>query len=170
MIIFKSYNYPKKFDSNNLISKKESYLNVKKKNDLTLNIFVCKFKENYKWQIEIPQIGLEANIAEGTASQTLDYYVGHFEETGTILGNICLAAHNRGYLNNYFEHIKDLKKGDIAYYTYYGIQKIYKIDQLLIIDDKNWDVLESSTKSELTLITCMEDKPHLRRCLKAVEK
>ena len=133
------------------------------------NIFVSEFIKNNKWQIEIPQIVLETDIREGTDEWVLDKYVGHFEDTATTIGNICLAAHNRGYENNYFENLKKLKKGDKIFYTYYGVRKKFSINELLIIEDNNWDVLVDSMKSELTLITCMEDKPHLRRCLKAIE-
>lgn len=67
-------------------------------------------KESTDWKIEIPKINLVANIAEGTEENTLNKYVGHFEETVKTLGNIGLAAHNRGYKVNYFEKIKELKK------------------------------------------------------------
>ena len=87
--------------------------------------------------------------------------MGHFSQTGTMLGNIGLAAHNRGYQKNYFEKLKELKKGDKIYYSYYCVHKRY--------EDTNWEVLDSSIDSELTLITCMEDKQNLRRCIKDIE-
>ncbi len=95
--------------------------------------------------------------------------MGHFSQTGTMLGNIGLAAHNRGYQKNYFEKLKELKKGDKIYYSYYCVHKRYQVSELLIIEDTNWEVLDSSLNSELTLITCMENRPHLRRCIKAIE-
>jgi sortase (surface protein transpeptidase) len=38
--------------------------------------------ENIIWQIEIPAISLKADIREGTSSETLNKYDGHFEGTG----------------------------------------------------------------------------------------
>ena len=67
-------------------------------------------QETEEWYIEIPIINLKANIKEGTEKETLDDYVGHFEETQKENGNIGLAAHNRGYKNSYFENIKKLKE------------------------------------------------------------
>ena len=64
------------------------------------------------WYIEIPVISLNAEIAEGTTKEVMDDYIGHFEETEELEGNIGLAAHNRGYKNNYFAKIKTLKEGD----------------------------------------------------------
>ena len=62
------------------------------------------------WYIEIPAINLKANIAEGTTKEIMEDYIGHFEETSKKIGNIGLAAHNRGYKNNYFQNIKKLKE------------------------------------------------------------
>ena len=47
------------------------------------------------WQIEIPKINLVAEISEGTSSQVIDKYVGHFENTSIWEGNVGLASHNR---------------------------------------------------------------------------
>ena len=75
------------------------------------------------WKIEIDKINLDAEIREGTTSEILNKYVGHFEESQKDKGNICLAAHNRGYEFNYFERLKELKKGDKIIYTYNGIKR-----------------------------------------------
>ena len=61
---------------------------------------------NNIWQIQIPKISLIANISEGTTTEVLNQYVGHFENTQKELGNIGLAAHNRGYEVNYFKDLK----------------------------------------------------------------
>ena len=128
-----------------------------------------KIHKRNKWEIKIPKIGLIASISNGTTSEILDNYVGHFEETGITSGNIGLAAHNRGYQNNYFAKIKELKKGDVINYIAYGTSKSFIIIDLLIIEDDNWEVLSESPTTMLTLITCLEDRPHYRRCVKAIE-
>ena len=71
-----------------------------------------------KWFLEIPCINLRADIKEGTTKEIMDDYIGHFEDTKIENGNIGLAAHNRGYKNNYFENIKNLKEGDKIYYNH----------------------------------------------------
>ena len=48
----------------------------------------------------------------------MEQYIGHFEESKKWIGNVCLAAHNRGYENNYFSEIKKLKEGDKIIYYY----------------------------------------------------
>lgn len=122
-------------------------------------------KETEEWYIEIPIINLKANIKEGTEKETLDDYVGHFEETQKENGNIGLAAHNRGYKNNYFENIKKLKEDDSIFYNYKGKIKEYKVEKISIIKDTDWNCLENTEKNIITLITCVENQPEYRRCI-----
>ncbi len=121
------------------------------------------------WYIEIPVISLNAEIAEGTTKEVMDDYIGHFEETEELEGNIGLAAHNRGYKNNYFAKIKTLKEGDEIYYHYNGNTKKYEVKSNYIISDTNWEVLSNSGKNMITLITCVENQPEYRRCVQAEE-
>ena len=76
-------------------------------NDLTVEV-----EDLGNWYIEIPAINLKAPIAEGTNLDVLQTRIGHFESTSNKVGNIGLAAHNRGYQFNYFENLKKLKLGD----------------------------------------------------------
>ena len=80
-----------------------------------------------RWEIEIPKISLKATIAEGTTKETLNQYVGHFEQTQKEEGNIGLAAHNRGYEVNYFQNLKLLQKGDEIKYIHNQFEKIYEV-------------------------------------------
>lgn len=122
------------------------------------------------WKLEIPKINLIADISEGTDVQTLNQYIGHFEETSKSQGNICLAGHNRGYNVNYFEKIRELEIGDEIYYTYNGKKSKYIVDFKNIIKDTDWSSLENTEDNRLTLITCVENQPELRRCIQAIEK
>ena len=102
--------------------------------------------------------------------ETLNLFVGHFEETPLTTGNICLAAHNRGYEKNYFEKIKYLKKGEEIKYKYNEFEKSYLIDTIEIIKETNWQYLENTQENKITLITCVEDKPEFRMCIQGTEK
>ena len=119
-----------------------------------------------EWRLEIDSINLKAKISEGTDQNTLNKYIGHFENTKKETGNIGLAAHNRGYKVNYFQNIKNLKLGDRINYFYNGKKYIYEVYEKRIILDTDWTVLENK-KNELTLITCVENKDEYRRCIKA---
>lgn len=122
------------------------------------------------WEIIIPKIKLKAPISEGTSQDVMRYYVGHFENTEFIYGNVGLAAHNRGFPINYFARLKELKIDDeIIYKTKYG-EKKYKVTLSTIIEDTNWSyLLQDTDKNTLTLITCVENRPQKRRCIRAEE-
>lgn len=125
--------------------------------------------EESEWALKIQKINLEAKINEGTTKEVMDEYIGHFEETPKEVGNIGLAAHNRGYKNNYFENLKKLQIGDKITYIYKGKEKNYKVSKISIIKDTDWSMLENTEENELTLITCVENEPEYRRCVKAEE-
>lgn len=120
-----------------------------------------------KWSLEIPKINLVAEIKEGTDEKTLNQYIGHFEETSTLDGNIGLAAHNRGYNVNYFARIKELTKKDKIFYTYKGKIVEFEVIDYGIISETDWSKLEKTEESKLTLITCVEDRPEYRRFVQA---
>lgn len=141
-----------------------------KDSDVNLNISNNVNSENFEWKIEIPQIELSAQIGEGTNQDILNVYVGHFETTSKEYGNIALAAHNRGYDVNYFARLKELEIGDEVIYTYKNLKRNYQISSKNIIKDTDVEILKETNENILTLITCVENEPNLRRCLIAKEK
>ena len=130
---------------------------------------VQETQETSKWSLEIPSIDLNAPIAEGTTKEIMDEFIGHFEETVKINGNVGLIAHNRGYKNNYFANIKTLQKGDIIIYYYNGQKIEYQVETVTIIKDTDWSYLEETQENTITLITCVENQPEYRRCIQGKE-
>lgn len=131
---------------------------------------IAKNNNKIIWKIEIPIISLSAEISEGTTSEVMNKYVGHFKDTSKTLGNIGLAAHNRGYPVNYFQNIKKLKKGDKIIYQYDKYKNTYIVDKIQIINDTDWSKLEQTEDNIITLITCVENEPLYRRCIQAIEE
>lgn len=123
----------------------------------------------YTWGIYIPKINLMAPISEGTTKEVMDKYVGHFIDTSVIKGNVCLGAHNRGYPVNYFQNIKELQDGDIIYYKKDDKIIKYMVDVVTLINDTDWEYLENTEDNKITLITCVENQPDLRRCIQGTE-
>lgn len=140
-----------------------------KENYKIQNNYPNNTKEN-EWKITIPILSLEAEISEGTSKDVMDKYVGHFSETSKSNGNIGLAAHNRGYEVNYFNGIKKLKEGDEIIYKYKDFEKTYLVIKNKIIKDTEWQDLKETEENQITLITCVENEPEYRRCIKAIEK
>lgn len=127
-------------------------------------------KENYDWYLEIPNINLKAPISDGTTKEVMDKFIGHFDETPKLIGNVALAAHNRGYENNYFKDLKKLKEGDEIVYSYKGKVKKYVVEKHYIIEDTDLSCLENTEDNMITLITCVENEPEYRRCIQGIEE
>lgn len=157
-------------EQNNAKQDKESIQSQEK----VLNDIVEDTKEesniNQNWYIKVPSISLNAQIAEGTNAEILDKFVGHFEDTSKENGNIGLAAHNRGYENNYFSGLKSLKDGEEILYKHNDFYKVYVVTKHEIIKDTDWSNLENTDVNTITLITCVENEPEYRRCIQGIEK
>lgn len=166
----------KKIDSKPLISNNEIQTNVEKVENNSVQEETKEEKEQKEqeltanWMIKIPQINLIAEVSEGTTKEVMDVYVGHFEETPKINGNVGLAAHNRGYKVNYFSDVKKLKEGDKIIYKYENETKEYRIKTIKIIKDTDWSYLENTEENKITLITCVENEPEYRRCVQGIEE
>ena len=119
--------------------------------------------------ITIDKIGLNATVKEGTSSEILLDYIGHIEETATYDGNIGLAGHNRGCENSYFARINELENGDIITYKTKFYEKQYKVDNIRVILDTDWSLLENTIDNKITLITCIANKENQRLCVQATE-
>ena len=130
---------------------------------------IQKNLQNENWKLEIPSISLSAYIQEGTTKETMDKFIGHFEETSKENGNIGLAAHNRGYPINYFANLKKLKNGDKIIYKHDKFEQTYIVEKNIIIEDDNWDYLENTKENTITLITCVENEPTYRRCVQGTK-
>lgn len=147
----------------------EIELKTNNSNTNVLNQYRKDLNKQSLWQLEIPRINLVAPIAEGTSTNIMNEFVGHFEETPKDNGNIGLAAHNRGYKVNYFQDLKLLQKGDLIIYTYNGSITKYGVNEIGIIKDTDWSKLEDDKQDKLTLITCLEDEPEYRRYIQAIK-
>lgn len=121
------------------------------------------------WYISIPSIDLVAQIKEGTTEEILNKSVGHFEETPTVKGNVCLAAHNRGYEKNFFENLKKLLLNDVITYQFGNIKKTYTVSNITIIKETDLSYIDNSNENKITLITCVENEPEYRLCIQAKE-
>ena len=153
-----------------IISKKNKYDNKNnsiQNNPITPNI--NETEEKINWRITIPSISLNAEISEGTEKQVMDKFVGHFEDTAIINGNVGLAAHNRGYAVNYFSNLKKVKEGDEIEYQYKNEKKTYIVTKNIVIKDVDWSYLQDTKENKITLITCIENEPNYRRCVQGTE-
>ena len=123
---------------------------------------------SYDWMIEIPEINLIAEVAEGTSIDVMNKFVGHFPETKIEYGNVGLAAHNRGYPVNYFQDLRKLEEGSEIIYKHGEFKMTYTVKTMEIIENTNWDYLEDTEDNRITLITCVENEPQYRLCVQGI--
>ena len=166
-------NQEKNENSNLILSQEKSNLDkkinieIKKLNNVE-EIVENQYKNN-DWRILIPKINLDAPILEGTSQSNLRRGVGHFEDTTDWNGNVCLAAHNRGYKYNYFQEIKRLEEGDIIEYKKDDNSRKYSVMWSGKIKETDFSYLQDTNENIITLITCAENMPEYRVCVQAYE-
>ena len=115
--------------------------------------------------LKIDSIELNAPIKDGTELSILKTAIGHFKNTGYFCGNICFAAHNRGYNQNFFERLNEVKEGDkVEYITKYSTQTYY-ISQIKEINETDLSVLNSTEEDQITMITCIKNQKEKRLCV-----
>ena len=102
--------------------------------------------------IEIPRLGVEGTILEGTDDDVLRVAVGHIP--GTALpggnGNAALAAHRYGY----FKGLRRVRKGDRITVTTPSGTYHYAVDHIEIVEITDVSVLAPTPTPTLTLVTC----------------
>jgi len=105
--------------------------------------------------LEIPKIGINAVVVEGTEEGSLRKGIGHLEETALpgMQDNFAIAG-DRVLWGGPFLNLDDLAPGDaIRLKTTYADFK-YKVTSSVIIVPEDTSVLGGRGKDEITLITC----------------
>lgn len=103
-------------------------------------------------RIAIPRIGLSAMVAEGDDTRTLSRAVGHIPGTATpeTVGNVGLAGHR----DTFFRKLERVRLKDLIELETAQGKYEYEVVRVAVVESEQTDVLYSSDKSELTLVTC----------------
>ena len=100
-------------------------------------------------------------VFEGTTDSNLLRGAGHFTGTSTWDGNVCFAGHNRGP-NAWFSDLISLSAGEqITYQTPLGV-RIYQVTGTRIVSVNDLSPLTGSAENQLTLVTCVANRPDVR--------
>ena len=103
-------------------------------------------------QIEIPRLGIQAIIAQGDTGEVLRHAVGHIPETTLPgeMGNVGLAGHR----DRLFRKLHAVQPGDIVILKTPSETFRFQVETTSVVPPANVEVLRSSNRRELTLITC----------------
>lgn len=103
-------------------------------------------------RLEVPRLGLEVMVAEGTRGWVLRRGAGHLP--GTPLpgdtGNVAVAGHR----DRHFRPLKDVAPGDeVLLTTPHGTFR-YRVEWTRIVAPRDVEVLDPTDQPTLTLVTC----------------
>ncbi len=119
-------------------------------------------------RLEIPSIGVNVKVFQGTGSSSMAKGVGHFTETSIWDGNIGLAGHNRG-VNTYFGKIHTLNVGDTMTFTTKLGTRTYAVTSVQKISATDSSGTAATSCNQLTLYTCVRNQSAYRWCVVAQE-
>lgn len=118
--------------------------------------------------LEIPAVGISESIYEGTSTQSMRKGLGHFAETSGWEGNVALAGHNRGSYGH-LKNLKNVKVGDTMIYTTAYGTKTYRVVSVGTCKTTDTSGLVQDGSNKLTLYTCVENQPNIKRMVVAVQ-
>jgi sortase A len=103
-------------------------------------------------RLEVPRIGLSVIVLQGIEESTLLSGVGHVPGTPLpgIKGNVAIAGHR----DTFFRKLKGIVRGDRIRVSIGARVHEYVVASTETVDPENTSVMESGSRSELTLITC----------------
>jgi sortase A len=106
-------------------------------------------------RIEIPSIGVDEYVVEGTDLESLRKGPGHYPETPLPgeRGTSAIAGHRTTY-GAPFRHIDELDPGDRIIVDMPDGRFIYRVEESKIVDDQDLSVLEPVGYRRLMLSAC----------------
>jgi len=119
-------------------------------------------------RLTVERLGRNVNVYGGAIMRNMDFGAGHFSFTGLTSGNVGLAGHNRG-TNGFFSFVRHLRMGDVMTFYAGGVTRRYAVVNVFTINETDFSYLTQFGDNRLTLITCVEYQPRLRRVAVALE-
>jgi sortase A len=106
-------------------------------------------------RIEIPAIGVEEYVVEGTDTDNLRKGPGHYPDTPLPgeRGTAAIAGHRTTY-GAPFRHIDELKHGNVIKLDMPYGRYVYHVERTKIVDDSDFSVLRKVRWDRLVLSAC----------------
>lgn len=80
-----------------------------------------------------------------------------------------MLGHNKGNKYSYFARINELEEGDIITYKTKFYERQYKVDNIKVIFEDDWSMLQNTEENKITMITCIANKKNQRLCVQATQ-
>ncbi|HEX9124081.1 MAG TPA: sortase, partial [Actinomycetota bacterium] len=106
--------------------------------------------------LQIPRIGLDMVVVEGTSTEDLKKGPGHYADTAfpwQDQGRVGIAGHRTTYLHPFFD-LDRMRPGDrIVLQTEYGTYR-YQVTRVFVTAPDDGSVLDQTRRPTLVLTTC----------------
>lgn len=106
-------------------------------------------------KLEIPAIGVDEYVVEGTDTDHLRKGPGHYPDTPLPggRGTVAIAGHRTTY-GAPFRHLDELERGDRIVLDMPDARYVYRVERLKIVDDQDLSVLDDVGHKQLILSAC----------------
>ncbi|HHX74180.1 MAG TPA: sortase [Firmicutes bacterium] len=109
----------------------------------------------YLGLLEIDKLKLKVAVVHGVSKQDLTKGPGFYPQSShPERGNVSIASH-RGSHGSYFLYLDRLQPGDEIRLTLGDTTYRYEVCDNFITDSRDWSVIASTGKPEITLTTCI---------------
>lgn len=126
------------------------------------------YSGSYLATLQIPRLGVNVKVYQGTDSAQLAKGAGHFPGTSVWDGNVAVAGHNRG-TNCYFGDIHKLSQGDTITLTTKLGKRTYAVTSVVKVSETDNSLLAPTAENCVTLFTCVRNQSAYRWAVRAVE-
>ncbi len=110
-------------------------------------------------RLRVPRIKVDLPVFHGTDDAVLNRGVGHFFGSSLPVGgagtHAVLTAHSSLPEATLFDHLSDLRVGDLVYLDVYGRTLAYRVDRTtVVLPDDLSGLTAAPGRDDITLVTC----------------
>lgn len=119
--------------------------------------YIFNVEDNY---LSIPKISLKNKIYEVNDEENIvDKNIQLIKDN---IDNYVLAGHNGNVKIAYFKNLDKLVVGDLIYFYYHGVLRIYQLNKVYEIKKNGYFKIQKYSFPVINLITCKKDSNTLQ--------
>lgn len=126
-------------------------------------------------RVRVPSAGIDLPVRHGTSESSIRNGAGHLYGTSLPVGGLgthaVITSHTGMSSATLFDHLVDVKEGDLILIDVYGETLAYAVDQIkVVLPDEIGDLVPVTDHDYLTLFTCTPYAVNSHRLLVRAER
>lgn len=126
-------------------------------------------------RVRVPSAGIDLPVRHGTSESSIRNGAGHLYGTSLPVGgpgtHAVITSHTGMSSATLFDHLVDVKEGDLIFIDVYGETLAYTVDQIkVVLPDEIGDLVPVADRDYLTLFTCTPYAVNSHRLLVRAER